>query len=349
MHTYKSTAFVIMPFAAHYASGFEDIIKPAARLAGVDCIRADQDALGHIHTRMFERLFDSPVVIADISGANPNVFYELGVVHSLATKTITMAREDYIGQVPFDIAPYRVLIYPKPPSQPADESEQAAYRAKVEAAIQQLSSELLKVARHGEAIPNPVQDFICGRSPLTSVESQFLDALGENFERDLLRHAHSRVIHAGLTGAHFTTVLTGYVESETRTTPLSVHVLLLDPVDTKGWEFVYILREGRDAQQAGIRDFIEENRFMIGKTKRTIERLNERYPWFTGHVSYYSGVPLFWAYMIDESRVFVGHLALNRISSLNLPVYVFVKEDRKTTAMFHYYASTIKSLSGEHV
>jgi hypothetical protein len=72
-------------------------------------------------------------------------------------------------------------------------------------------------------------------------------------------------------------------------------------------------------------------------------------PFPTGRVSYYSGVPLFWAYMTNHTRVFVGHLALNRISSLNLPVYVFVKEDRKTTAMFHYYASTIKSLFGEQV
>src|SRR4051812_7550783 len=111
MHTHKSAVFVIMPFTSQYASGYVDIIEPAATLAGVDCIRADQDAPGHIHTQMFERLFDSPVVIADISGTNPNVFYELGVVHSLATKTIVMAREDCIGQVPFDIAPYRVLIY----------------------------------------------------------------------------------------------------------------------------------------------------------------------------------------------------------------------------------------------
>lgn len=347
MQTRTSAAFVIMPFAAQHASGFEDIIKPAAKLAGVECIRADQDAPGHIHTQMFERLFDSPVVIADISGTNPNVFYELGVVHSLATKTIVMAREDCIRQIPFDIAPYRVLIYPNPPSQPADPIEEAAYRERAAAAIKQLSSELLNVARHGEAIPNPVQDFIRGRSPLTSIESQYLDALGENFERDLLRHAHSSVTHVGLTGAHLTTVLTGYVESETRKTPLSVQILLLDPADTKGWEFVYILREGRNAQEAGIRDFVEENRFIIGKTKRTIERLNERYPWFTGHVLHYSGVPLFWAYMMDESRLFVGHLALNRISSLSLPVYVFVKEDQKTAAMFHYYASTIKSLSGE--
>jgi hypothetical protein len=347
MCAFNPTAFVIMPFAKEFTSGFEDIIRPAAERAGVACLRADEEALGHIHTDMFQRIFDSSVVIADISGSNPNVFYELGVVHSLASKTVTVAREDFIGRVPFDIAPYRILIYPKPPSEPSGDEDKAAYRASAEEVIRRLSSELVRVVRNGETIPNPVQDFIKGRSPLTSVESQYLDKLAANFEEELLRRATDEVIHVGLTGAHFTTILAGYLESGQRKSPLSVRLLLLDPSDVKGWEFVHLLREGRNTEEADLSGFIEENRFTIEKTKRIIERLNKRYGSFTGEVSYYSGVPLFWAYMMDQSRTFVGHLALNRISSLNLPVYVFVKDDQKTAAMFDYYASTINSLLGK--
>jgi hypothetical protein len=343
----KPVAFVIMPFAKEFLSGFSDIIKPAAERAGLACLRADEEALGHIHTDLFERIFDSPVVIADISGDNPNVFYELGVVHSLASKTITIAREDFLSKVPFDIAPYRVLVYPRSPSELADEKEKAMYGAAVEKVIQQLSSELLRVIQNGEVIPNPIQDFIKGRSPLTSIETQYIDKLSANFEEELLRQTKNKVIHVGLTGAHFTTILTGYLESGERNSPLFVQYLLLDPANTKGWEFVYLLREGKNAEETELSDFIEENRFTIEKTTKVIKRLQDRYPLFTAEVSYYSGVPLFWAYVMDENRVIVGHLALNRISSLNLPVYVFVREDQKTSAMFAYYTSTINSLMVE--
>ncbi|MGC2675959.1 MAG: hypothetical protein WA415_08045, partial [Mycobacterium sp.] len=123
----SSSAFVIMPFALQYRAGYDDVIAPAMRAAGLTAIRAEEDELGHIHAMMFERIFESAVVIADVSGTNPNVFYELGVSHGAAGKTVMVVREDYRDAIPFDIAPYRVLVYPKRPDDSGDQAERAAY------------------------------------------------------------------------------------------------------------------------------------------------------------------------------------------------------------------------------
>ncbi|MEI6502891.1 MAG: hypothetical protein WCP21_17915, partial [Armatimonadota bacterium] len=133
-------AFVVMPFAPEFRPGFDDLIGPAIEAAGLECVRADQEALGHIHQMMFERIFESPVVIADISGCNPNVFYELGVSHSAARRAITVVREDWIERIPFDIAPYRVIVYPKRPEGGSETGGPDRYAAALRASIEALTA-----------------------------------------------------------------------------------------------------------------------------------------------------------------------------------------------------------------
>jgi hypothetical protein len=64
MNGTRPVAFVIMPFAPESLAGFRDVIRPAVERAGLECVCADQEPLGHIHRHMFERIFDSPTVIA---------------------------------------------------------------------------------------------------------------------------------------------------------------------------------------------------------------------------------------------------------------------------------------------
>src|SRR5262249_48937159 len=156
--------------------------------AGLQCVRADQECAGHIHRQMFERIFDSPVVVADISGGNANVFYELGVAHCTGRKTVTVAREDFKGQVPFDIAPYRVLLYPKAPAETAPEADRAAYRARAAAAVEALAAELARIAGDpGQGIANPVQDYLTAQSPLTATQSRHHPPFGSDREEEMLR------------------------------------------------------------------------------------------------------------------------------------------------------------------
>ena len=89
----RQVCFVDMPFGKKvdpksgseidfdqiYAAG----IEPAITAAGLVAVRGDREETGGIiHTAMFARLLLAEFVIADMTTANPNVFYELGVRHA---------------------------------------------------------------------------------------------------------------------------------------------------------------------------------------------------------------------------------------------------------------------------
>lgn len=107
------TCFVVMGYGrkTDYATGrvldlnatYEGIIKPAVTDAGLDCIRADEIVhSGVIDVPMYQQLLTADVVIADLSTANPNALYELGVRHALrpyATIVLAEAQMTY----PFDL------------------------------------------------------------------------------------------------------------------------------------------------------------------------------------------------------------------------------------------------------
>lgn len=113
--------FVVMPFgqkkdpSQRFQIDFDDIygraIKPAAEDLGLDVVRADEERVGgFIHLPMFERLLLSDIVLADLTLASPNVFYELGIRHAARPRTtvLTFAR---VGSLPFDVAPMRAIPY----------------------------------------------------------------------------------------------------------------------------------------------------------------------------------------------------------------------------------------------
>ena len=112
--------FVVMPFGVKpdgrggsidFDAVYERLIAPAIVRAKLQPLRADQEALGGlIHKPMFERLILAEYAVADLTTANANVFYELGVRHAVRPySTVLIAAE--VGRMPFDLAPDRVLPY----------------------------------------------------------------------------------------------------------------------------------------------------------------------------------------------------------------------------------------------
>jgi len=112
--------FVLMPFgkkmdAAGRVTNFDSIylkiIAPAVVRAGLEPIRADEEKIGGtIHKPMFERLMLCHYAVADITGANPNVFYELGIRHAMRPRsTVIVFGEGTV--LPFDIALVRGISY----------------------------------------------------------------------------------------------------------------------------------------------------------------------------------------------------------------------------------------------
>lgn len=131
----KPLCFVLMPFGRKSdATGriidfdaiYERIIAAALRQAGLDVIRADEEQVGgSIHKPMFERLILCEYAVADLTTANPNVYYELGVRHALRPRsTVILFAEG--TQLPFDVAPLRGMNYRLDDAGRPSEPERAA-------------------------------------------------------------------------------------------------------------------------------------------------------------------------------------------------------------------------------
>ena len=117
----RQSCFVDMPFGhkADSVTGqfidfdqvFNTAIKPAIEEAGLAPIRGDQESTGGIiHKAMFARLLLSEFVIADMTTANANVFYELGVRHTAKPQT-TIPIFATLGAPPFDVNMIRAIPY----------------------------------------------------------------------------------------------------------------------------------------------------------------------------------------------------------------------------------------------
>jgi hypothetical protein len=332
-----------MPFAPEFKAGFDDVIEPAVRAAGLECIRADQEALGHIHKMMFERIFESAVVVADVSGGNPNVFYELGVSHTTARKTVTIVREDFRERIPFDISPYRVIIYPKRPDGTTGSDELTSYQESLGGVVASLAGSIAAVLdQESEGIANPVQDYLTTRSPLTCGESRYVDRLTDADEEEMVRRAASEIVAVGITGSHFSMVLARVIEAGERARALRARILVLDPSDRDGWRYVYHLREGRAVTDEELEDLLAEDSMILERTSRVIRRLNLR-DGFDGEIVRYTGISVFWAYLVDDERMLVGNLAMDRLSS-RLPVSVLVRDDPRTRAVYRYYTEAVEDL-----
>ena len=90
---------------------YEKLIAPAIAEAKLQPLRGDQEHIGGmVHKPMFERLILSDYAVADLTTANANVFYELGVRHAVRPHTTVLIAAD-LGQTPFDLAPDRVRPY----------------------------------------------------------------------------------------------------------------------------------------------------------------------------------------------------------------------------------------------
>lgn len=92
----RSNCFVLMPFISSFDGVYESI-RRACESSEVllSCSRADDFyGAGHIMEDILRGIMASEYVVADLTGRNPNVFYELGIAHSskAATKVVIISR-----------------------------------------------------------------------------------------------------------------------------------------------------------------------------------------------------------------------------------------------------------------
>lgn len=100
---------VMMPFEAEFDAVIA-AIKSACGAASLECMRVDdmwEDST--IIQDVFSLIYRSRIVVVDLTGRNPNVFYETGIAHTLGKPVvpITQNRDD----VPFDLKHHRFVSY----------------------------------------------------------------------------------------------------------------------------------------------------------------------------------------------------------------------------------------------
>jgi hypothetical protein len=108
----QNACFIIMPFGQPFDRYYLNIFVPAITAVGLKPLRADSIfSPSTIMADVWRFTRQSTVVLADVTGKNPNVFYELGLAHAAGKPVVivTNSHED----VPFDLKGLRIIEYDK--------------------------------------------------------------------------------------------------------------------------------------------------------------------------------------------------------------------------------------------
>lgn len=110
--TGRPTAFLVMPFGSDDLEiVYEHFVKPVIEdKCGLNCLRGD-DMFGSntIMDDLRDAIMTSRIVIADLTGRNANVFYEVGMAHALGKPVLLLSQSP--EDIPFDLRHRRVLPY----------------------------------------------------------------------------------------------------------------------------------------------------------------------------------------------------------------------------------------------
>ena len=106
----KPFVFVLMPFDASFDDEYKLGIKPACADAGARCARVDEQIfLQSILDRIYGEIRRADLIVAEMSGRNPNVFYEAGFAHGLGKPVVLLTRS--ADDIPFDLRHYPHIIH----------------------------------------------------------------------------------------------------------------------------------------------------------------------------------------------------------------------------------------------
>ncbi|MDO9328846.1 MAG: hypothetical protein Q7U27_08960 [Pseudomonas sp.] len=101
--------FVLTPFHDDLLDEFL-VAKKVGQSVGFNVLRGDERATsGDIFPQILRHIIEARIIIANISGRNPNVFYELGIAHALDKPVILLANSK--SEIPFDISSKRIIFY----------------------------------------------------------------------------------------------------------------------------------------------------------------------------------------------------------------------------------------------
>jgi hypothetical protein len=107
---YTYDVFVLMPFSEELKPVYDDHIKETIKKLNLSIARAD-DFFSHntIMNEIWSAISYAKIIIADCTGKNPNVFYEIGLAHAIGKPVILTTQNQ--DDVPFDLRHIRYIYY----------------------------------------------------------------------------------------------------------------------------------------------------------------------------------------------------------------------------------------------
>ena len=179
----KPSCLVIMPFSkttedhsrAYWTSHYKTFLQPLIEECGLVAYRSEP-LRGSILNKIIKDLISCPVVVADITDADPNVYWELGIRQSFKHGTVTIAKEG--TKIPFEISVKGILYY-----SPQDHIKNAEF-------CKQFKNAINDCVEHPEKPDSQVLETISGRGTIYQIIhhddiSRKLDAVCEEITNNL--------------------------------------------------------------------------------------------------------------------------------------------------------------------
>jgi hypothetical protein len=106
----QKRCFVLMPFSSPFEEIYQDHIKPTVQAVGLKCVRADDVfSTNPVMQDIWTLINNSHYLIAELTGRNANVMYELGIAHTIGKDVILICQNT--DDVPFDFRHLRYYRY----------------------------------------------------------------------------------------------------------------------------------------------------------------------------------------------------------------------------------------------
>lgn len=107
----ENSVFCLMPFNDRYSAIYQAIFY-SCQAANCSCTRSDEVYNpGNLLRQIVNMLLESSIIIALLDGQNPNVFYEIGIAHSIGKTVLLLANKKNKDEIPFDLKSDRLLLY----------------------------------------------------------------------------------------------------------------------------------------------------------------------------------------------------------------------------------------------
>jgi hypothetical protein len=109
----SGTCFVLMPFAQGFDEVYETIREAIeGQELNFTCARADElHGGGHIIEDILRKIGQAEIVVVDLTGRNPNVFYKLGIAQMVKNVEQLILLSQDADSIPFDVKAFRCIVY----------------------------------------------------------------------------------------------------------------------------------------------------------------------------------------------------------------------------------------------